>query len=80
MHHTFGAESKNSSPCARYQDFLLIFSPQSYIVLGFVFMATRQFEITFVYDVRFRARLIFFQSVDIQLIQHNLLKRLSFLL
>lgn len=52
MHHYFGAEYKNSPPCASYQDFLLLLFSTYCIVLNFTFMPTMQFEITFTYSVR----------------------------
>lgn len=80
IHHYFGAEYKNSPPCASYQDFLLLLFSTHCIVLNFMFMPTMQFEITFVYSVRLgQGSFFFFLLMEIKLIQHNLLTRLSFL-
>lgn len=82
VNHYFGVKSKYSSPSARYQDSLLLLYPSTpahtpnCIVLSFTFMHTMQFQITFVYSVKFRARFFFFNlPMEIELIQHNPLKR-----
>ena len=42
------------------KDFLLFFSSKSFTVLGFTFRSVIHFELSFVYDVRYRSKVFFF--------------------
>ena len=57
---------------------LPMFSSRSFIVSGLAFRSLVHFEFIFVYGVRKCSSFILLQVVD-QFLQHNLLKRLSFL-
>ena len=78
MNCTFGLEFKKSLPSLRSFRFSSLLLSRSFIVLHFSFRSVILFEIIFVKAVRSVPRLIDILHVDVQLFQHNLLKRLYF--
>lgn len=79
MDQTFGVESKNSLPSHRYWRFFSFFFHSNFIVLSSTlkFMVHFKFKLIFVW---FRLRFFFFfLPVDVQLLQHHLLKEITLL-
>ena len=82
MHHASGIISKKSSPYSRSSTFSLMLASRNFIVLPFTFRSMIHFELTFMKCVMYMSKFLFiylFLHVHIQLFQHYLLKRLSFL-
>lgn len=65
-------------PISKTQRFSSIFFPECLTVLSFTLKTMIHFDLTFVYSVRYTSKFIFLY-MDVQSLQHHLLKILSFL-
>ena len=80
MNHAFGVAYKKKSPYRRSSRFSPMLFFRSFIVLYVTFKYTNHLEFTFVKGVKSVSSFVFvFLDVDVQLLQHHLLKRLFLL-
>lgn len=77
MECAFGILSKKPLPQPRSQTFSPVFSPVSFIVLGFTFRSGIHFELIFVSALMMEFKFIF-KCIDVLIFQRHLLKWLSF--
>lgn len=71
---------KKPLPKPRSQRFFLMFSSRSLLILSFTFRSMINFKLIFMYCTRHKLKFFpffFFLHMDIHLLQHHLLKRLS---
>lgn len=73
MYHAFDVISKKALPDPRSQRFSPLFSPRSYIILGFMFSSIIYFKLSFYMMYSMNWSSLFFLHRDIQL--YHLLKR-----
>lgn len=79
LDYAFGVMSKKSSSNSRSSRFSYMLLSRSFIGLCFKFMSMILLELIFAKAVKFISRFIYFFHADVQLFQHCLLRRLSFL-